>query len=176
MPCLSCPSSTVVNVLSERPRRGCGCSEWRRGFSCHLYNLATSGYSLLYFRWVIEGKVVSGRKIKEYKILCVSIENSSRKGWTEDCESKSLRRWRKLGVGRWFLWQRVIEWHLNWTTLKKKPSFLRRGFAVGIPVLSLLYLNPHEIITEKKCLRRFTSTWNLQIFSAIKNIWVNFSY
>lgn len=39
------------------------------GYSCHLYNLATSGYSLLYlyFRWVIEGKMVSGRKIKEYK-------------------------------------------------------------------------------------------------------------
>ena len=56
-----------MNVPSEHPRRGCRCSEWRKGFSWHLYNLATSGYSLLYFRWVREGKVVSGGRIKEYK-------------------------------------------------------------------------------------------------------------
>lgn len=58
--------------------------------------------------------------------------------------------------------------------LEGEKSFLR-GFAIRIPVLSLLYLNPYEIITEKKYLRRFTSTRNLQIFSVIKNIQVNFS-
>lgn len=62
--------------------------------------------------------------------------------------------------------------HLEEDTIFPKK---RRGFAIGIPVLSLLYLNPYEIITEKKYLRRFISTWNLQIFSVIKNIWVNFS-
>ena len=63
-------------------------------------------------------------------------------------------------------------YHLEGETIFPKK---RRGFAIGIPVLSLLYLNPYEIITEKKYLRRFTSTWNLQISSVMKNIQVNFS-
>ena len=57
--------------------------------------------------------------------------------------------------------------HLEGETIFPKK---RWGFAIGIPVLSLLYLNRYEIITEKKYLRRFISTWNLQISSVMKNI------
>lgn len=57
---------------------------------------------------------------------------------------------RSLGSGEVVvIWQKVLEWHWNWTLEDKDNLRQRRGFAVEMPVLSRWSFCPYKIITEK---------------------------